>query len=38
MEAKKSWFDIECKERELAKEKETPSIYKKIKEITGSST
>ena len=38
MEAKESWFDVQCKEIEQATEKETTSIHKKIKEITGSST
>ena len=37
-EAKESWLDIQCEEIEQAKEKETTSIYKKIKEITGSIT
>ena len=37
-EAKESWFDIQCKEMECIKEKEITSIYKKIKEITGSGT
>ena len=37
-ERKESWFDIKCKEIEQAKEKKTTSVYKKIKEITGSST
>ena len=37
-EAKESWLDIQCKEIEQAKEKETTFLYKKIKEITGSST
>ena len=38
MEAKESWCDIQCKDIEQAEEKEITSIYKKIKEITGSST
>ena len=37
-EAKESWLGIQCKEIEQAKEKETTLIYKKIREITGSST
>ena len=37
-EAKEPWLDIQCKEIEQAKEKETTSIDKKIKEITESST
>ena len=38
MEAKESWLDIQCEEIEQAKEKETTSIYEKIKVITGCST
>ena len=38
MEAKESWLDIQCKEIEQAKEKETTFMYRRIKEITGSST
>ena len=37
-EAKESWLDIQCKEIEQTKEKETTFIYKKFKEVTGSST
>ena len=37
MEANVSLCDIHCKELEQAKEKETISIYQKIREITGSS-
>ena len=37
-EAQESWFDIQYKEIEQDREKETTSICKKIKEITGSST
>ena len=37
-ETKESWLEIQWKEIEQAKEKETTSIYKKIKEITGSCT
>ena len=37
-QAKESWWDIQCKEIEQTKEKETTSIDKEIEEITGSST